>query len=72
MTTTGLIIGVLLMVLSGIAAIVFLALPSLTSNHVSRSESMMGLIPAVIVFSLAFLLTAVSGIFLLKSKKAVR
>ncbi len=49
-----LIIGILGMVLAGIAVVVCLLLPAMTNNHVSRSESMMGIIPAVVVFFLAF------------------
>ena len=57
------------MVLSGIGFIVCLLLPSLTNNHVSRGEAMMGLIPSVIVFVLAFLITLVSAIVFLKGRK---
>ena len=65
-----LIIGILGMVLAGIAFIVCLLLPAMTNNHVSRGESMLGIIPAVIIFLLAFVLTLVSAIFVLKAKKA--
>ena len=69
MKIASLIIGIVLMVLAGIAFIVCLLLPAMTNNHVSRGESMLGLIPAVIVFLLAFVLTVVSVIFVLKAKK---
>ena len=69
MKIAGLIIGILLMVLAGIAVVVCLLLPSMTNNHVSFEESMLGLIPAVIVFFLAFVLTVISAIFVLKGKK---
>ena len=42
----GLIIGILLMVLAGIAFIVCPALPSMTSNRVNFEEALLGLIPA--------------------------
>lgn len=71
MKIASLIIGVLGMVLAGITVVVCLLLPAMTNNHVSRSESMMGIIPAVAVFFLAFVLTVVSAIFVLKSKKTV-
>ena len=69
MKIASLIIGIVLIVLAGIAFIVCLLLPAMTNNHVSRGESMLGLIPAVIVFILAFVLTVVSAIFVLKAKK---
>ena len=71
MKIASLIIGIVLMLLSGIAFIVCLLLPAITNNHVSRGESMLGLIPAVIVFLLAFVMTIVSAIFVLKAKKKV-
>ena len=69
MKIASLIIGIVLMVLAGIAFIVCLLLPAITNNHVSRGESMLGLIPAVIVFVLAFGLTVVSAMFVFKAKK---
>ena len=69
MKIASLIVGIVLMVLSGIAFIVCLLLPAMTNNHVSRSESMLGLIPAVIVFLLASVLTVVSMILVLKANK---
>ena len=70
MKLAGLIIGIIGMVLSGIVFIVCLLLPAMTNNHVSRGESMLGLIPSIIVFFLALVLTIVSTIFVLKAKKA--
>jgi amino acid permease len=69
MKIAGLIIGILLMVLSGIAFIVCLLLPSMTNNRVNFQEAMLGLIPAAIVLFLALVLTVVSLIFILKAKK---
>lgn len=71
MKMASLIIGILLMILSGIGFIVSLLLPAMTNNHVSRGESMIGLIPSAIIFFLAFILTVVSAIFVLKGKKTV-
>ena len=70
MKIASLIIGILLMVLAGIAFLVCLALPSMTNNRVNFQEAMLGLIPAAIVFFLALVLTIVSVIFVLKAKKA--
>ena len=71
MKIASLIIGIVLMLLSGIGFIICLLLPAITNNHVSRGESMLGLIPAVIVFLLAFVMTIVSAIFVLKAKRKV-
>jgi len=72
MRIASLIVGILLMVLAGIGAIVCLLLPSMTNNRVNFEESLLGLIPAVIVFFLGFLLTVVAAIFVLKARKAAR
>ena len=72
MKIAGLIIGILLMVLSGIAFIVCLLLPSMTNNRVNFQEAMLGLIPAAIVFFLALMLTIVSLVFVLKRKKTAQ
>lgn len=69
MKTAGLIIGILLMVLSGIGFVVCLALPSMTNNRVNFQEAMLGLIPSAIIFFLAFVLTIVSAIFVIKGRK---
>ena len=69
MKIAGLIVGILLMVLAGITFIVCLALPSMTNNRVNFEEALLGLIPAAIVFFLAFVLTIVSAIFVFKAKK---
>lgn len=72
MKLASLIVGILLMVLAGIAFIVCLLLPAMTNNRVSFDESVLGLIPAAIVFFLAFVLTVVSAIFFFKAKKTAR
>ncbi len=69
MKLASLIVGILLMVVAGIAFIVCLLLPAMTDNRVSFEESMLGLIPAAIVFFLALVLTVVSAIFFFKAKK---
>jgi uncharacterized membrane protein len=72
MKLASLIVGILLMILAGIAFIVCLLLPSMTDNRVSFDESILGLIPAAIVFFLAFVLTVVAAIFFFKGKKAAQ
>jgi hypothetical protein len=69
MKIAGLIVGILLLALSGIGFIVCLLLPSMTSGRVSFEESMLGLIPSVIVFLFALLLTVISAIFFFKGRK---
>jgi uncharacterized membrane protein YphA (DoxX/SURF4 family) len=66
----GLVIGILLLIVSGIGFIVCLALPAITENRVSFEESMFGLIPAALVFFFALVLTIVFAIFLLKGRGA--
>jgi uncharacterized membrane protein (Fun14 family) len=66
-----LIVGILLMILAGIGFVVSLLLPTITDNHVSFEESMIGLIPSAIVFIFAFLLTLISAFFVFKRKKTV-
>jgi hypothetical protein len=69
MKIASLIIGIVLMALSGIAFIVFLLLPSMTNNRVDFGEALLGAIPAAIVFFLALILTVVSAVFVFKAKK---
>lgn len=69
MKIAGLIIGVLLLILSGIGFVVSLALPSMTDGRVSFEESMLGLIPAALIFFLALVLTIVFGILVIKGRK---
>lgn len=70
MKIAGLIIGILLMLLAGIGGIVCLLLPSLTNNRVSFDESLLGLIPAVLIFFVGLLITAVSAFFVIKARKS--
>ncbi|MGC2237247.1 MAG: hypothetical protein WA584_13880 [Pyrinomonadaceae bacterium] len=69
MKIAGLIIGILLIVLAGIGCVVCLLLPSMTNNHVSFDEAALGLIPAVLLLLLGFVLAIVSAIFIFKAKK---
>jgi uncharacterized membrane protein len=69
MKIAGLVIGILGMLLAFIVLIVCLMLPSMTNNRVSFEESLLGIIPAVIVGIIAFIITIISGVMWLKSKK---
>ena len=70
MKIASLIVGIILLVLSGIGFIICLILPGITRN-VSVQESMLVAIPLAILCFLAFVLTVVSAIFVLKAKKTV-
>lgn len=70
MKIAGLAIGILLMLLSFIVFVICLMLPSMTNNRVNFKESLVGLIPSIIVGFLAFIVTIISAIAVLKSKKA--
>ena len=70
MKIAGLIIGILLMILAGIGAVVCLLLPSMTNNRVNFEEAALGLIPAVLIFLLGFVIAVVAGIFYFKGRKA--
>ena len=69
MKIAGLVVGILLLILSGIGFIVCLVLPSMTSGRVSFEESMLGLIPAALVFFVALVLTVLFGILVLKGRR---
>lgn len=68
MKIAGLIIGIGLMILSGIVFVICLLLPSMTHNRVNFKESLVGLIPSAIIGFLAFILTIIMAISLMKSK----
>jgi uncharacterized membrane protein len=72
MKKASLVIGILLMILAGAAFVICLALPAITNNHVSFEESLLGLIPSAIVFFLAFVVTVISAIFVLRARKPGR
>ncbi len=69
MKIAGLVIGILLMILSGIVFVVCLLLPSMTNNRVNFEEALLGLIPSTVVFLLSTALAVVSLILVLKAKK---
>lgn len=69
MKIAGLIIGIVLMILSFIVFVICLMLPSMTHNRINFEESLIGLIPSVIIGFLAFIITVISAIALIKSKK---
>lgn len=68
MKVAGLVIGILGMLLAFIVLIICLMLPSMTNNRVNFEESLVGIIPAVLVGFVAFIVTIISGITLLKNK----
>lgn len=69
MKIAGLIIGILLMLLSFAVFVICLMLPSMTNNRVNREESLVGLIPSVIVGFLALVITVISAVSIMKNKK---
>lgn len=66
----GLIVGIVLMTLSGIACVGCLLAPSMTNGRASFEESMAIFIPSAILFAVAALLTLVSAVRAPKSKNA--
>ena len=71
MKIAGLVIGIILMVLSGIGIVICLVLVSTTNGRVSFEESMMVAIPLAVLFLAAMALTLVSAIFVIKARKKV-
>lgn len=71
MKIAGIIIGILLILLGIMVGIVCLLLPSMTNNRVSFDEAAFGLIPAVLLFLLGFLIAVVAGIFYIKGRKKI-
>lgn len=69
MKIAGLIIGILLMILSGIGIVVCLVLVSTTNGRVSLEESMMVAIPLAVLFFVALVGTIVAAIFVFKARK---
>lgn len=61
MKIAGLVIGILLIILGIIVGVGSLLLPSMTNNRVSFDEAALGLIPAVLIFLLGFLIAVVAG-----------
>jgi hypothetical protein len=69
MKKAGLIIGILLLVLSVIGGVICLLLPSLTNNRINFNEAILGFIPAAIIFIFGLIVTVISALLMLKSKK---
>jgi hypothetical protein len=67
----GLIVGIMLMILSGIVCVVCLMLPSMTKGGASFEECMMVFIPSAILFAVAALLTIVSAVRSAKAKNTL-
>lgn len=64
-----LVLGILGMVLSSIVFLICLMIPSMTDNRVNFEESLVGVVPSVIVFLISFLMTAIGGFLLIKTKR---
>jgi len=68
MKIVGLIVGILLMLLSFVVFVICLMLPSMTHNRINFKESLVGLIPSIVIGFPAFVVTVVSAIALLRKK----
>lgn len=69
MKIAGLIIGIGLTILSAISLVICFLLPTLTSNHVSKKEAMIGIIPSVIFLVIGMIIAAVFALVLMLVKK---
>ena len=69
MKIASLIIGIALMILSGVGIVICLLAPAMTSGRASFEESMMVAIPLAGLFFVALAGTIVSAIFVLKARK---
>jgi uncharacterized membrane protein len=69
MKVAGLVIGILGMILAFIVLIICLMLPSMTNNRVNFEESLVGVIPAVLVGFISFIVTVISLLTILKNKQ---
>lgn len=69
MKIAGLVIGILLMLLSLVVFVICLMPPSMTNNRVNFEEARVGLVPSALIGFLAFNVTIISAIMLLKAKK---
>lgn len=70
MKLTGLIVGLVLMLLSFIVLVVCLMLPSMTHNRVNFGEALVGIVPSIVIGFIAFVVTVVSAVSLIKTKKS--
>lgn len=68
MKIAGLVIGLLGMILAFFVLVICLMLPSMTNNRINFEESLVGIIPAVFVGFIAFIITAIIALTLLKAK----
>jgi len=69
MKIAGLLIGIGLTLLSGIALVIFLMLPSMTNNRVNMKEAMVGIIPSLLFGFIGLVITAIAAFVMLKEKK---
>jgi len=70
MKIASLVIGILLMVISGIVFLICLALPSLTNNRVNFEEALIGIIPSTFFFFVGIILTVIGAILVMKNRKS--
>ena len=71
MKIAGLIIGIALMVLSGIGILVCLFLVATTNGRISLEESLLVAVPLAVLFFVAFIGTIVAAVSIIKAKKNV-
>ena len=69
MKIAALIIGILLVLLSGIGTIVCLLLPSMTNNRVDFEEAALGLIASVPLFFIGLVITIIAAVLVIKARK---
>lgn len=68
MKIAGLVIGIVIMLLSGIVFLICLALPAM-SRKVDFEESLIGLIPSAFFFVIGLGITIISAVFMMKGRK---
>jgi hypothetical protein len=69
MKIAGLLIGIGLTVLSAIALVIFLMLPSMTNNRVNMKDAMVGILPSIFFGFIGLVITVISAFVMLKGKK---
>lgn len=70
MKIAGLIIGIGLTILSAISLVICFMLPTLTSNHVSKKEAMIGIIPSAALIIVGLIITGLFTLILLLGKRS--
>jgi hypothetical protein len=70
MKIAGLVIGIVLMILSGIGIVICLLAPSMTNGRASFEESMLVAIPLGVLFLMALAATVASAIMVFKARKS--